>query len=82
MGRRKPWLTLERAWLEVIEEESAKDETFKKIADSYLSFRQTYAIWGDAQLLKGTYSRRQQARSVAGLSLLPGARPSSGENHT
>ena len=47
--------TLERAWLEVIEEESAEDETFKKIADSYLAFRQTYAIWGDAQLLKGTY---------------------------
>ena len=47
--------TLERAWLEVIEEESAEDEVFKKIADSYLNFRQTYAIWGDAQLLKGTY---------------------------
>ena len=47
--------TLERAWVEVIEEESAKDATFKKISDSYLDFRRTYAIWGDAQLLKGTY---------------------------
>lgn len=46
---------LERAWLEVIEEESATDPVFKKIADDYLAFRKTYRIWGDAQLLKGTY---------------------------
>jgi TRAP-type mannitol/chloroaromatic compound transport system substrate-binding protein len=46
---------LERAWLEVIAEESAKDPVFKKIADSYLAFRETYRIWGDAQSLDGTY---------------------------
>ena len=46
---------LERAWLEVVEEESAKDPVFKKIADSYLAFRKLYRIWGDAQLLRGTY---------------------------
>ena len=46
---------LERAWLEVIAEESAADPVFKKIADSYLAFRETYRIWGDAQSLDGTY---------------------------
>ena len=46
---------LERAWLEVIAEQSADDPVFKKIADSYLAFRATYRIWGDAQLLRGTY---------------------------
>ena len=46
---------LEAGWLEVIEEESAKDPVYKKIADSYLEFRKLYAIWGDAQALKSTY---------------------------
>ena len=48
---------LELAWLEVLEEQSAADETgnFKKVADSYLAFRKLYRIWGDAQSLKGTY---------------------------
>ena len=46
---------LERAWLEVIEEKSADDPLFKEAADSYLDFRNTYRIWGDAQALKGTY---------------------------
>ena len=46
---------LELAWLEVVEEESAEDPVFKKIADSYLAFRELYRIWGDAQSLKGTY---------------------------
>lgn len=45
----------EKAWLEVIAEESAKDPLFKKVADHYLAFRKSYAIWGQAQELKATY---------------------------
>jgi TRAP-type mannitol/chloroaromatic compound transport system substrate-binding protein len=45
----------EKAWLEVLEEESAKDPTFKKVADSYVAWRKKYKIWGDAQALKSTY---------------------------
>jgi len=45
----------EKAWLEVLQEESAKDATFKKVADHYLAFRKRYAIWGDSQLMKPTY---------------------------
>ena len=45
----------EKAWLEVIKEESAKDAVFKKVADHYLDFRKKYAIWGDAQVVKPTY---------------------------
>jgi TRAP-type mannitol/chloroaromatic compound transport system substrate-binding protein len=45
----------QEAWLEVLEEESAKDPLFKKVADSYLSFREVYKTWGDAQFLKSTY---------------------------
>ena len=45
----------EKAWLEVIQEESAKDPLFKKIADDYLAFRKKYAVWGDAQAMKPTY---------------------------
>jgi TRAP-type mannitol/chloroaromatic compound transport system substrate-binding protein len=47
----------EKAWLEVLAEESAKDATFKKVADSYLAWRKTYKIWGDAQELKNTYMK-------------------------
>jgi len=39
----------------VIQEESAKDPLFKKVADHFLEFRKKYAIWGDAQIVKGTY---------------------------
>jgi TRAP-type mannitol/chloroaromatic compound transport system substrate-binding protein len=39
----------------VLKEESAKDAVFKKVADSYLEWRKTYKIWGDAQQLKTTY---------------------------
>ncbi|MDH3702473.1 MAG: TRAP transporter substrate-binding protein [Alphaproteobacteria bacterium] len=46
---------LEQAWLEVVEEESAKDALFKKVADSYFNFRKEYKKWGDAQYLKATY---------------------------
>ncbi len=45
----------EQAWLEVLEEESANDPLFKKVADSYLAFRKEYKTWGDAQALKPTY---------------------------
>ena len=45
----------EKAWLEVLTEESAKDAFFKRVADHYLDFRKRYAIWGDAQLVKPTY---------------------------
>jgi TRAP-type mannitol/chloroaromatic compound transport system substrate-binding protein len=45
----------EKAWLEVIQEESAKDATFKKVADHYLDFRKKFAIWGTSQELKATY---------------------------
>jgi TRAP-type mannitol/chloroaromatic compound transport system substrate-binding protein len=48
----------EKAWLEVIAEESAKDPLFKRIADDYLAFRKNYAIWGEAQLLKPTYLKK------------------------
>ena len=45
----------EAAWNEVLEEQSAADPTFKKVADSYLAFRKVYKTWGDAQALKATY---------------------------
>ena len=45
----------EQAWLDVLEEDAAKDPLFKKVADSYLKFRATYAKWGAAQALKPTY---------------------------
>jgi TRAP-type mannitol/chloroaromatic compound transport system substrate-binding protein len=45
----------ETAWLEVLSEESAKDPLFKKVADSYLGFREKYKIWGDSQTMKPTY---------------------------
>lgn len=51
----------EKAWLEVIQEESAKDPLFKKIADDYLDFRKKYALWGDAQALKPTYQPTKPA---------------------
>ena len=45
----------EKAWREVVEEESADDELFKKVADSYFSFRKDYSIWGENQSMKATY---------------------------
>jgi len=51
----------EKAWLEVIQEESAKDATFKKVADHYMEFRKKYAIWGDAQFVKPTYQAAKPA---------------------
>ncbi|MGH6896266.1 MAG: TRAP transporter substrate-binding protein [Geminicoccaceae bacterium] len=45
----------ETAWNEVVEEQSAQDEEFEKIAESYYAFRNVYKTWGDAQFLKPTY---------------------------
>jgi TRAP-type mannitol/chloroaromatic compound transport system substrate-binding protein len=45
----------EEAWNEVLEEQSAQNEDFKRIADSYRAFRKVYKTWGDAQALKATY---------------------------
>jgi TRAP-type mannitol/chloroaromatic compound transport system substrate-binding protein len=45
----------EKTWLEVLQEESAKDPLFKKIADDYLAFRKEYKLWGDAQAMKPSY---------------------------
>jgi TRAP-type mannitol/chloroaromatic compound transport system substrate-binding protein len=45
----------EAAWNEVLEEQSAQNEDFKRIADSYQAFRKEYKTWGDAQALKPTY---------------------------
>jgi TRAP-type mannitol/chloroaromatic compound transport system substrate-binding protein len=47
----------EKAWLEVLEEQAAKDPLFKKVADSYLGWRKVYQIWGEAQELKATYQK-------------------------
>jgi TRAP-type mannitol/chloroaromatic compound transport system substrate-binding protein len=45
----------EKAWMEVLAEESAKDPLFKKVADHYLAYRQKFAVWGASQTLKPTY---------------------------
>jgi TRAP-type mannitol/chloroaromatic compound transport system substrate-binding protein len=45
----------EKAWNEVLQEQSAQDQDLKKIADSYSAFRKVYKTWGDAQALKPTY---------------------------
>jgi TRAP-type mannitol/chloroaromatic compound transport system substrate-binding protein len=52
----KTLAAFEKAWLEVIQEESAKDPLFKKVADHYLEFRKKYAIWGESQSLKASYA--------------------------
>ena len=40
------------AWQEVVEERAAKDEKFKRIYDSYKSFRETYSTWREVGYLK------------------------------
>lgn len=45
----------EEAWNAVVKEEMAKDPVFKRVAESYFSFREQYKIWKDAQSLKSTY---------------------------
>ena len=58
----------EKAWLDVIRDESAKDPVFKKIADHYLDFRKKYAIWGDSQLMKASYANVKPAVQTGGAS--------------
>jgi TRAP-type mannitol/chloroaromatic compound transport system substrate-binding protein len=48
---------LEKAWFDVMKEESAKDPLFKKVANHYLAFRKQYKLWGDAQRLRATYQK-------------------------
>jgi len=45
----------EKAWREVVQEQSAKDPLFKKVADSFYGFREHYKVWGEAQQLNPTY---------------------------
>jgi len=45
----------EKAWREVVKEESANDPWFKEVADSYFAFRKVYRTWGQAQSLDSTY---------------------------
>jgi TRAP-type mannitol/chloroaromatic compound transport system substrate-binding protein len=45
----------EKAWLEVIAEDSAKDPLFKKVADNFYAFRERYRVWGESQQLNATY---------------------------
>ena len=52
----KTLAAFEKAWLEVIAEELAKDPLFKKVADHYLDFRKKYAIWGELQTMKPSYA--------------------------
>src|SRR5215207_8469461 len=49
--------TLEKAWLEVLAEESAKDPLFKKVADHYLDYRKKFSVWGTSQTMKATYQK-------------------------
>jgi TRAP-type mannitol/chloroaromatic compound transport system substrate-binding protein len=51
----KELATFEKAWNEVVKEESAGDAYFKEIADSYFAFRKVYRTWGQAQALDSTY---------------------------
>jgi TRAP-type mannitol/chloroaromatic compound transport system substrate-binding protein len=48
----------EKAWMEVLAEESAKDALFKKVADHYLDYRKKFAVWGTSQAMKPTYLGR------------------------
>jgi TRAP-type mannitol/chloroaromatic compound transport system substrate-binding protein len=43
---------LEAAWMEVVAEESAADEDFARVYESYAAFRENYKIWGDLGFLK------------------------------
>ena len=57
-NRRWPDSTLakfEAAWQEVVQEESAQDPFFKKIAESFYAWRAAYKPWADAQAIKNTY---------------------------
>ena len=42
----------EKAWQEVVIEESEKNENFKKVYDSYSKFREEYSLWSELGYLK------------------------------
>ncbi len=42
----------EKAWNEVVKEESARNPNFKRVYDSYAKFRSDYSIWRDYGYLK------------------------------
>jgi len=42
----------EKAWNEVVAEESARNPSFKRVYDSYAQFRRGYAVWRDHGYLK------------------------------
>ena len=46
---------IEKAWTEVLTEESAKDPLFKKVADHYTDYRKKFSVWGTSQQMKSTY---------------------------
>ncbi|MFN4056955.1 MAG: TRAP transporter substrate-binding protein [Roseinatronobacter sp.] len=43
---------LEAAWMQVVEEEAAKDADFARVYESYSTFRANYAVWGNLGYLK------------------------------
>jgi len=45
----------EKAWSEVVAEDSAKDPLFDEVTKSYAAWRKIYSKWGAAQALKPTY---------------------------
>ena len=42
----------EAKWLEVVQEESAKSENFKRVWASYSQFRENYKVWRDHGYMK------------------------------
>ena len=42
----------EKAWLEVIEEESENNAQFRKVYASYSKFREEFKLWGENAYLK------------------------------
>jgi TRAP-type mannitol/chloroaromatic compound transport system substrate-binding protein len=42
----------EKAWNEVVAEESARNPSFKRVWDSYAKFRGNYSLWRDYGYLK------------------------------
>jgi TRAP-type mannitol/chloroaromatic compound transport system substrate-binding protein len=55
----------EKAWMEVLAEESAKDALFKKVADHYLDYRKKFAVWGSSQYMRSTYLGRSSRAGAA-----------------
>jgi TRAP-type mannitol/chloroaromatic compound transport system substrate-binding protein len=43
---------IEKAWHEVVAEESAANPNFKRVYDSYTKFRSDYSIWREHGYLK------------------------------